>query len=314
MIDTDLWIIGCGPMAQAYVKVLLGRGHAFSVVGRGEDSAKSFREQTGVDVVAGGLEAAIARHGAPAKAIVATGIETLAPLTELLLQAGTRSILVEKPAGLSSAQVDRLAAIAAAKGNNVYVAYNRRFFASVIEAQRLIAEDGGLQSMHFDFTEMGDRVGSQDRLREVKERWLLANSTHVIDLAFFLAGAPDKWCAHRSGALDWHPAGAVFGGAGTTVRGAVFSYTANWTGPGRWGLELVTSKRRLVLRPMENLFATEGALEPAKELDVDMTLDQAYKPGLALQVEAFLSVDSSSLCSIEEHARKMIIYERIAGY
>lgn len=314
MEDSGFWLIGCGPMAQAYAKVLQGTGQAFRVIGRGEQSAKEFEAKVGIGVTTGGVQQALNLLGPPKHALVATGIETLAPLAQTLLEAGTKFILVEKPAGLSATEVDRLAALAANKGSQVFVAYNRRFFASVLEAQRLVEEDGGLLSITFDFTEMADRVGSQDRPQAVKERWLLANSTHVIDLAFHLAGTPVDWCAHRAGELEWHPAGAVFAGAGTTDRGVIFSYTANWTGPGRWGLELVTGKRRIVLRPMERLFGTEAALQQPEEIDIDLSLDQEYKPGLALQVRAFLTGNDPALCTIREHARMMPIYERVAGY
>ena len=40
--------------------------------------------------------------------------------------------------------------------------------------------------------------------KEVKARWLLANSTHVIDLAFFLIGLPKKdyFSTFNSGSID----------------------------------------------------------------------------------------------------------------
>ena len=302
-------------MAQAYAKVLASQDHAFEVIGRGEDRAAQFRETTGIAARTGGLDFALENEPAPPHAIVATGIDTLYTVTNRLIDAGTKTILVEKPAGLSSADVEKLAQHADARDCRIFVAYNRRFFASVIEAKRLIEADGGLRSLSFDFTEMADRVGSQERPTEVKERWLLANSTHVIDLAFHLAGAPQDWAAYQAGTLEWHPTGAVFAGAGTTERGVVFNYTANWAGPGRWALELVTDKRRMVLRPMERLFANEAALQAPEEVPVDLSLDQQYKPGLALQVRAFLAGGSDpALCSIQEHARLMPAYERIGGY
>ena len=36
-------------------------------------------------------------------------------------------------------------------------------------------------------------------------------------------------------------------------KGAMFSYFADWEAPGRWGLEVLTRKRRLIFRPMEQL-------------------------------------------------------------
>ena len=39
---------------------------------------------------------------------------------------------------------------------------------------------------------------------------------------------------------------ALVAGAGVTENGALFSYHANWEAPGRWSVEIMTKKRRLM--------------------------------------------------------------------
>lgn len=314
MNDPDVWLIGSGPMACAYSGVLKALGCNVTVVGRGASSAAAFREKTGIEVIEGGLQQALRMNKPPSQAIVATGVETLAGLTHSLLEAGVPRILVEKPAGLSATEVNSIADRAASSGSAVKVAYNRRFFASVLALRERIAEEGGLLSITFDFTEMPEKVNRLDRPQAIKERWLLANSTHVIDLAFHLAGPPRDWNAFHGGTLDWHPSAAFFAGAGTTDRGALFAYTANWAGPGRWGLELVTSRRRYILRPMERLAAVSAHMGPVEDVPLDLDLDQRFKPGLYRQVAAFLSGHDAEICGIEEHRGRMQIYERMGGY
>ena len=70
---TSPWLIGSGPMAQAYASVLQSQGVFFRVIGRGIDSA-TFRNETGIDVYTGGLENALALLPAPEKAIVVVGV------------------------------------------------------------------------------------------------------------------------------------------------------------------------------------------------------------------------------------------------
>ncbi len=314
MAHQSLWLIGTGGMATAYAKVLDALGCPFSAIGRGPDSAARFRQETGHDVIEGGLVQALAQHAAPRAAILATDVASLPDLTEMLISAGVSAVLVEKPAGLTSAQVGRTAEKADAARARVAVAYNRRFFSSVLTLRNLLAEDGGLLSIGFDFTEIPEKVNRPGRPEIVKNRWILANSTHVIDLAFFLAGTPTDWHAVQCQALDWHPSGAVFAGSGLTDRDVAFSYTANWHGPGRWGLELVSPRRRFILRPMEQLSVVTSALAAPEAIALDLELDTRFKPGLYRQVEAFLSGGSSDLCSIAEQSAKMAIYERIGGY
>lgn len=301
-------------MAVAYAKVLDALDRPFSTIGRGPDSASAFREKTGHDVIEGGLVQSLTQLPAPRTAILATDVESLPDLTELLIDAGVSAILVEKPAGLTSAQIARISAKAKVAQARVEVGYNRRFFGSVLALRDLLEEDGGLSSISFNFTEIPEKVNRPDRPEAVKTRWIIANSSHVIDLAFFLAGTPTDWHACRSRTLDWHPSGAVFAGSGVTDRNVAFSYTANWQGPGRWGLELVSPRRRFILRPMERLSIVTSALATPKEMELDLDLDTRFKPGLYRQVEAFLGGRSPNMCSIAEQSGKIAIYERIGGY
>ena len=224
----SLWLIGAGGMAREYARVLADLGCDFQTIGRGAASAAAFEQATGRPVRRGGLAAFLAERPAPAaRAIVAAPVEALAACTIALLDHGVTRVLVEKPAGLDRREIEELATRAEVRGAAVAVAYNRRFHASTQKAIELIAADGGATSLEFDFTEK-PTIGDMPKPAAVKARWFLANSTHVVDLAFFLAGEPASLAAEVAGSLPWHPAGAVFAGAGRTVRGALFSYRADW--------------------------------------------------------------------------------------
>jgi hypothetical protein len=185
--------------------------------------------------------------------------------------------------------------------------------------RELLAADGGTTSAVFEFTEWSHRLRDLHKAPGVKEHWLLANSTHVIDLAFHVIGLPaeGQWQGWHDGSLDWHPAAARFHGAGVSVRGIPFAYQADWEAPGRWGVELLTRRNRFLLRPMEALQAIPlGFVEP-QPIDLDDALDLQFKPGLFRQCEVFLSTDpgqKGELCSLEEQLEAFPIYYRITGY
>ncbi len=283
-------LVGAGPMAVAYARVLDALGAAWSAVGRGAQSAAQFAAATGREPVLGGLGAYLdAASTRPDAAIVALPVRDLAATAALLLDAGTPRVLVEKPAGLTASEIEELACAAARARADVFVAYNRRFYASVTAARDLVAEDGGITSFHMEFTELADRVGDSVGDRVLLSNWFLANSTHVVDLAFHLGGEPVTAGGLVAGALDWHPQAACFAGHGRTKKGAVFSWHADWSSAGRWGLDLRTPRRRLILQPLETLAVQEKgnfAVSPAPIAD---ELDRRFKPGLYRQVEAFLS-------------------------
>ncbi len=310
----SLWLVGAGPMARAYAKVLAALGRDFEVVGRGDTSATDFERETGLAVRRGGIAAFLAGAPAPAAAaIVAAPVEGLAACTVALIEHGVPRLLVEKPAGLDRREIEQVAARAAARGTEVSVAYNRRFHASTAKALELIAADGGATSLEFEFTEK-TTIGDLPKPPEVKASWFLANSTHVVDLAFFLAGEPVSLAAEVAGALPWHSRGAVFAGAGRTDRGVLFSYRADWRSAGRWGVDIYTAERRLVLRPLEALqqqVRGQVTLEPVR---IDDALDRTFKPGVYRQVAAFLDGERGRLCTLAQHCGRLGYYDRMAGY
>src|SRR5262249_7672733 len=156
----------------------------------------------------------------------------------------------EKPAGLTASEIEQVARAAARARSQVFVAYNRRFYASVEATRAMIAEDGGVTSFHMEFTERANRVGAAIGNPAILRNWFLNSSTHVIDLAFYLCGKPSALSGITTGELGWHPSGAIFVGHGRTRAGAVFSWHADWTSAGRWGLDVRTSRRRLILQPL----------------------------------------------------------------
>ncbi|MBK9018657.1 MAG: gfo/Idh/MocA family oxidoreductase [Sulfuritalea sp.] len=310
----SLWLIGASVMAQDYAKVLNSLGLDFTVVGRAATSAEKFESATGHPVRQGGLSDALHALDAPKQAIVAVGVEQLAGAAIELIEAGTRRILVEKPGGLNAGQVDALRQAASRHGAEVLIAYNRRFYASTAMARRMIVEDGGATSCSFEFTEWSHVIAPLSKAPGVKEAWFLANSTHVVDLAFHLCGFPADWKAWHGGSLNWHPSAARFCGSGITRQGVFFSYQADWEAPGRWGVEVLTRKRRLVFRPMEQLQVIPLGSVKAENVELDDCLDKEFKPGLYTQTKAFLDRDDRLFCSADEQLRHCAIYDRIAGY
>jgi predicted dehydrogenase len=314
--SASLWLIGCGPMAQAYAAVLQAQGVAFTVIGRSVASAEAFHQATGVPVVTGGLEAAFAKLPVPEQAIAAVGVEQLAPVALELIVVGCRQLLLEKPGALHLAELESLEAAALEHGASVWIAYNRRFYASVQKLRELVIADGGISSAVFEFTEWSQRIRPLQKAPGVKERWLLANSSHVLDLAFDCIGLPAFGQCHawHGGTLDWHPAAARFHGAGLSERGIPFSYQADWEAPGRWGVELLTARHRYLLRPLEILQAIPlGSVDP-QSIALDYSLDQRFKPGLYLLCEAFLSGQTQQLCSLSQQLKAFPFYTHIAGY
>ncbi len=295
----NVLLMGAGPMAMAYAQVLEKMGVAYDVVGRGAASAALFEEKYHKKVIRDDSW----KHQTYSHAIVAVSMEQLTTVTLNVLETTINTVLVEKPAGLNGAELTRLAHEAAAANAKVWVGYNRRFYAAVLEAEKRIEADGGLRSVHFEFTEWSHVIEPLQKAPGVKENWFLGNSTHVVDLAFFFMGEPASLQAYKSGSINWHPAGAAFVGAGKSINDVLFSYHANWQAPGRWSVELLTAKNRYYLKPMEKLHVQTLGSVAVNEIPLNDELDINFKPGIYLQTAAYLNGTTDRFVSIETQAR-----------
>jgi len=311
-----IWLIGAGIMAQDYIKVLNGLETEMVVIGRGEETARKCEEATGCSVILGGLEQFLNTNPEPTThAIVAVGVEKLYETTKQLLEYGVKNILVEKPGAMVQKEFDDLMDILKQNDANVIIAYNRRFYASVLKAKEIIAQDGGVTSFNFEFTEWAHEIETLTKGEGVMENWFLANSTHVVDMAFYLGGKPKELATFNSGGVKWHPSASNFSGAGVSEFGALFNYQANWESAGRWSVEILTKEHRLIFRPMEKLqIQKRGSIAQEFDETIDYEIEEKYKPGLFIQTQKFLSGDFEDMCLLEEQSEMMDIYYKMANY
>ena len=306
-------VVGTGAIAGEYCKVLKMMDISPDVVGRNEVKAVNFGVDNGVCAFGGGIDDYLSKTDKKYDyAVVATDVLNLCATTCSLLEHGIKNVFTEKPAGMNREEIKKICEMADKYNACVYVAYNRRFYASTAKALEIIHEDGGVKSFNFEFTEWSHVIEPLPKPLSVKENWFLANSTHVVDLAFFLGGEPEKIVCFTEGHLSWHKNGCVYAGAGVTKNNALFTYQANWSSPGRWGVEVLTNKHRLYFRPMEKLAIQEIGSVRVNEIELDDELDTKYKPGFYKEVESFLNeLDDGKKKTIQDQLRYMDYFEKI---
>ena len=309
-----LLLLGAGSMAMDYAKVLKHLDIDFTVIGKSVEGTKNFYNQVGVTAIPHGLSNWKQKNSSRVRSgIIAVNCDALASTAIELMDEGVRKILLEKPAGLTAQQIKRVCVHAKKTESTIYIAYNRRFYASVREAQKLIKKDGGVKSFNFEFTEWCDQIEKKLKNSITGENWFLANSSHVVDLAFFLGGEPKEFSSYTSGGNDWHPTATIFSGAGITHSGALFSYRANWDAPGRWGVEILTAKHKYIFCPLEKLQMLKHNTISVEPVIIDDQVDVEFKPGLYQQTKSFLQEDSNApLLDIHKHYEKVkTYYEKI---
>lgn len=314
--NINILVVGAGVIAGEYVKVLIAQKANPVVITRGEEKAVHLKKlYPKIKVKTGGLDSFLNSYGCPKYAIVATAVEHLTNCTESLIKHGCKHILVEKPLTFSVNEAKEISMLSQENNSNVFIAYNRRSYISIQKAKELVEADGGVSSIHFDFSEAIFRINPNNYGDSIPRYWGIVNSSHVIDTAFYLAGKP-KWieCKQYGNGVSWHPAGSIFSGIGETVNGSPFTYHANWGAPGRWNIEIMTSKRKLMFSPMERLRQQILNTFSVEEVPLDYTIDINYKPGFFVQTGNFINENTENLKKITELPHFEEILYKIFNY
>lgn len=314
MIKENIWIIGTGYMAIEYAKVLQNLKCNFIAIGRGSDNSNKFKEISGVDCIDGGLEKFLKTNPKLPEAVINTvGIDSLSSTTRILVEYGIKYILLEKPGFGNPNELSETLLLSKKYNSIILIAYNRRFYQSALKALEIIHTDGGVKSFNFEFTEWSHSISKLDKPTIEHNNWFYGNSTHLIDLAFYLGGKPKLLNCYKTGSLNWHPSGSIYSGSGETESGALFSYIANWQSPGRWNLEIATNNYRLIFRPLEKLQIMKiGSVHIDYVDEINYEFDEIYKPGIFLQTKAFLNNEKNLFVDIFEQFENLNnIYSKI---
>ena len=195
------------------------------------------------------------------------------------------------------------------KDTKVWIAYNRRYYHSVKKLKEILSAEE-IKGCFFDFTDREKDILGSQKGKEIKKRWGFVNSSHVIDLAFFLIGSPNEIFCNRSGSFDEHPTGTTFVGHGLSKK-SLFSYFATWDGGGRWNVEISTNTGRYRLSPLEKLFFCKK--NQFDWIEVEVKKDD-FKPGLLEMVESILNNKNILLPDLNEQITFCKMINKIFGY
>jgi predicted dehydrogenase len=300
-------------MAQEYAKVLIAQKKDFIAIGRSKKNCEIFCQKFNKPAFAGGLNLFLINNKNTKfkSAIVASNIESLFENTIDLITHGVSKILLEKPGAQNIRDLKKIHSIAKINKVEIYVAYNRRFFGSSIKLKKLLANKDNL-SARLEITEFEHLIRNSNASLDTKKIWLLANTSHVLDLAFYLIGNPKSLSANQAGELTWHKH-AIFCGSGVTEQNALFTYHGHWGAVGRWGLEIYSKRKKFVLQPLEELKIFTLDSDP-KILENTNSYDKDFKPGLYLMLKDFLRPSPKSLPRINEHLKFSKLIYKIASY
>lgn len=312
-------IIGSGFMTDHYLKVISSMKIESVVIGRGVSNVNKLKiKYPDTKFYPGGLKKYIKSSSLEKFTHIfnLVNIENTIQVTETLLKYGAKKILLEKPGSLYANELISIKNQAKNKGVEILIGYNRRFYESIIKLKELITLDKGVQNIHFEFTEWVHTIKQDDYSNDVLEKWIISNSSHVLDTVFFLIGLPKEINAKSFGInkIKWHKSGSIFIGSGISVKGVPFTYNTNWNSAGRWSIEVTTNNNRYFLRPMEKLFKQKKGDIEITEVNLANEKDIKYKPGIFNVVESFINNDYNNLVGLKDQIELIQVYNKIGNY
>jgi predicted dehydrogenase len=182
-------IVGCGIIGAKRAAALAPEDKLLACYDLNEQAAESLCEQHGATACAT-MDELLATD--PEVVVVATVHDQLARLAECALQAGAH-VLVEKPAGVSTAQIDHLIECQRASGRLVKVGFNHRFHPGIARAAEEVHSGRHGELMHLRARYgHGGRLGYEGEWRAEPARSgggeLIDQGMHLLDLTHWLAG------------------------------------------------------------------------------------------------------------------------------
>lgn len=305
-------IVGGGLIAEEYIKCLIAFNIEFEIVVNTEKTKQKLLDKYNHKCYSGGLEI-FTFDKKYDNIIIATPIQFLFNHLKLCILNNNhlKNILIEKPGCMYSYQLKEIIAIK--KDVEIFIAYNRRFYSSIIEGKQIINDDP-IEKLNLTIDEYNlDNIAKQ-KSYDIMENTFANMTTHVVDVAFYLAGVPKQINVlniNGYGELYYHKKAAIFNGNGITENNIEFEYNGNWTHSGKWKMEFhLKSGKILSYQPLENLKIIN--VDGSEQIITQNEIDTLYKPGYYKQINSFIK-NKQDLLNIENHYKNQQIFHEMVG-
>jgi len=236
-------------------------------------------------------------------------------LPEVFHQAITHPwvLLVEKPFGVDAAATRSLTEVALGHNAQVYVALNRRHYASTRHVLTVLSQNPEPRVIEVQDQEDIRLAAQSGQPEEVTRNWMYANSIHLIDLiSIFGRGAVIR----SSNGISWDSSEPFFVSAQFEFdSGDAATYSCVWNMPGPWTCAVTTSEARYEMRPIECLTIQKQGSRIREDVELNK-IDSEFKPGIRRQAAEFLHAirgEENLLPDLTAYARSIELVKHAYG-
>lgn len=297
-------LIGAGNMARQHALAFRDvSGVVLSgIYSRTRERAEKLAGELGFESVSDSVEELYEKAGADLVVIAVNMLDIFPVAISALRYPWT--IMVEKPAGADLAEAEELAQ-AASKHGRVYVALNRRFYASTLAALEDLSGRDDARHIHVSDQQDLAAAAALGHPPRVITNWMFGNSIHLIDY-FRIFGRGSV--ASVDPVIRWNPdrPGVVVAKV-SFDSGDTGIYEGFWNGPGPWSVTLHTPARRWELRPLERGTYQDRGDRVVHEL-APQRWDLDFKAGFRRQAEEAVAAargETTQLATIAQSLQSM---------
>ena len=220
-----------------------------------------------------------------------------------------KPILIEKPVGFSSKELDDVIKLNKNFSTPVMVGANRRFYSIFhLALDYLTSKNLKINSIYVEAPERLSDISKEKFSSNTKKHWMFVNSIHCIDIIRFFSGDIETISSFSN------PSELAFNAIGVSKKNIKFMYNSNWLSPGTWSVTIYADNTRIVFNPLENckIFTKDSV----KEI-IPSEKDIKFKPGFYFQLKHFLEnvVMKNQFiwpCSdLDDHKKSLELIEKI---
>jgi predicted dehydrogenase len=314
MRDVSIAIVGAGGMAKEHARAFaaLPNVNVAGLTSRTRARADALAAELGIPVVANSVAELYERTHAD---LVVVAVPELSA-NPVAMQALPRpwAVLMEKPAGYDLRDAEAIAATAQGRQAPVMVGLNRRFYSSSLRIKAdLETRPGEKRFIHVQDQQSYEEARRYNHPPEVVEKFMYANSIHLIDLIpFFARGKVSRiqqitpWKGEDTELMIAY---VEFDSGDTAL------YEGLWKGPGPWAANVSTRGKRWIMQPLEDA-VYQNAGERARHTIERSDDDKQFKAGFLLQAKAAVAAvrgEPSSIPSIEDSLQTMRLINQMFG-
>jgi len=278
----NLAYIGTGPISEFHIPALRKAGFNISSVSSRKNSKniQKFAQKFDIKNIISDWHELFDITDSYDAIVLAVKIDLTFEILNKLIKID-KPILVEKPVSIKSKEIAKLVQ----KNNKkIFVAYNRRYYASTAWAKNFIESKSNVSATFF--------------IPEMHHLNFYYNSSHIIDLMnYFFNDLQLDYSNNFIIEKKLSGLTAVF----KTKRGDVINLISNWNAPSNFKIEIIHQDEKIDLLPIEKAYFYKGMqiIEPTTEDPIrkyvpklikaskEDKIEEDFKPGFYKQARAF---------------------------